>query len=278
MHSLIEMEWLQQHLDDPNLLIIDCRFQLGHPTSGKDGYLQEHIPGAHYLDLEKDLSGSIGSHGGRHPLPDPQDLAHRLGELGVNKQKHIIIYDNQGGSMASRCWWLLQYLGHPKVSVLNGSFHHWKQAGFPVTHELPQKSPCTFVPQLNEQILIRMEELKRKLSDPDLKLIDSREYQRYIGEMEPIDPVAGHIPGAIHSFWKKVLNEDGFWKNPEELQSLFAHLPRDEEIIVYCGSGVTATPNVLALKEAGFSNVKLYAGSWSDWISDPNNPIARGEE
>lgn len=278
MSTLVEMKWLHQHLDDPNILIIDCRFQLGNPTSGKASYLQEHIPGAHYLDLEKDLSGPVSSRGGRHPLPDPQHLAHRLGELGVDRKKHIIIYDDQGGPMASRGWWLLRYLGHPQVSVMNGSFSQWKQAGFPGTDELPPTISCTFTPQLNEQLLIRMEELKAKLNSPDLRLIDSREYQRYIGEIEPIDPVAGHIPGATHSFWKNVLTEDGFWKSPEELEQLFSHFPHDQEVIVYCGSGVTATPNVLALNEAGFSNVRLYAGSWSDWISDPTNPIARGKE
>lgn len=278
MLNLVEMDWLKQHLDDPNILIIDCRFQLGHPTFGKKSYLQEHLPGAHYLDLEKDLSAPISSHGGRHPLPDPQQLANRLGEIGVDKQKHVITYDDQGGSMASRCWWLLHYLGHPHVSVLNGSFSQWKKAGFPVTRELPPMIPRSFIPKINDKLLVQMEELKERLNKSDFTLIDSREYQRYLGKEEPIDPIAGHIPGAIHSFWKNVLNEDGFWKSAEELQRLFAHLPQEQEIIVYCGSGVTATPNVVALKEAGFSNVKLYAGSWSDWISYSNNPIARGGE
>jgi thiosulfate/3-mercaptopyruvate sulfurtransferase len=276
--NLVEMSWVHEHLNDPRVLLVDCRFTLGSPEAGEKAYRQEHLPGAFYLDLEKDLSGKIQQHGGRHPLPDPEDLAKTLSAIGVDENIHVIAYDDQGGCMAARCWWLLTYLGHPKVSVMNGTFQLWNERGYPVTAEVPSPTPRSFKPHIIAEMAADQDEVKQKMNRQDTLLIDSRELNRYLGLEEPIDPVAGHIPGAVNFFWKDVLRPDGQWKSKEELKHHFSSLPKDKEMIVYCGSGVTATPNVLALKEAGFTRVKLYPGSWSDWISHKENPIATGPE
>ncbi|SEM72522.1 sulfurtransferase [Lihuaxuella thermophila] len=278
MNRIVSMDWVANHLDQPGLVLVDCRFTLGQPDAGKKAYLHSHLPGAFYLDLEKDLSGPVREHGGRHPLPDIQILAGKLGKIGIDENVHVVAYDDQGGAMASRLWWLLTYLGHEQVSVMNGTFSRWREQGYPVTAELPSAEPRTFIPRTQPRMMADMNEVKQKLHQKETLLLDSREEKRYLGEEEPIDPVAGHIPGAKHSFWKDVHNEQGGWKTPEELRQLFGKFPPANEIIVYCGSGVTATPNVLALCEAGYRNVKLYPGSWSDWISYRENPIARGKE
>jgi thiosulfate/3-mercaptopyruvate sulfurtransferase len=278
MNLLVNMKWVKDHLKDPTVVLIDCRFTLGHPSAGRTAYLEEHIPGAFYLDLEADLSGAIGEHGGRHPLPDPYTLAEALSAIGIDEGIHVVAYDDQGGAMAARLWWLLTYLGHPHTCVMNGTFRMWKEQGYPVTKKIPLPKPRTFTPSPQPHLLAEMEEVKQKLGHPETILVDSREPKRYRGEEEPIDRIAGHIPGAKNFFWKGVLREEGEWKTPDELRKHFANLPQDKEIIVYCGSGVTATPNILALKEAGYSNVKLYAGSWSDWISHEDNPVAVWEE
>jgi thiosulfate/3-mercaptopyruvate sulfurtransferase len=278
MSRLADMDWVRDHLHDPDVVIVDCRFVLGKPEAGRKAYSLEHIPGAHYLDLEQDLSGTVREKGGRHPLPDPAVLAKKLEAIGIDETVRVITYDDQGGAMAARAWWLLTWLGHPDVQVMNGTFRLWKEKGFPVTTEIPTAVPRRFNPQIQPHMLADQSEVKQKLASPGTILLDSREEKRYLGIEEPIDRVAGHIPGAFHSFWQNVLNKEGKWKTSEELKDLFTHLDPDKEIIVYCGSGVTATPNVLALKEAGFERVKLYAGSWSDWISDPANPVARGRE
>ncbi|MGA8942123.1 MAG: sulfurtransferase [Thermoactinomyces sp.] len=275
MKYVVSMEWLKEHLDDPDVLIFDCRFTLGQPDLGYTLYQQEHIPGAQYIDVEKDLSDLHKKTGSRHPLPDPQKLADLLGRRGVNEKRIVVAYDDQFGAMAGRFWWLLTYLGHPHARVLNGTFHEWKEKGFPVTDQIIQPAPCLFKTDLQNQLLASMAEVKSKLDDPGTLLIDSREEKRYLGLEEPIDPIAGHIPGAKNYFYQSVWSQ-GRWKNRSSLQKHFQALDPSREIIVYCGSGITATPNFLALKEAGFQKVELYAGSWSEWISDRDNPVETG--
>jgi thiosulfate/3-mercaptopyruvate sulfurtransferase len=230
------------------------------------------------LDLEQDLSAPISEHGGRHPLPDVASLAVKLGQAGIGNDCRVVAYDDQGGAMASRLWWLLCYLGHTSVYVMDEGFSAWQKAGLLVSSEEKVIFPKVFVPEPRQEMLADMQEVKAKLRTPGVVLLDSREAPRYLGEVEPIDPVAGHIPGAVNLFWAEGRRADGSWKNADEQCERFADLSREDEIIVYCGSGVTACPNVLALKEAGFDKVKLYAGSWSDWISYEGNPIATGEE
>ncbi|PYI52632.1 sulfurtransferase [Paenibacillus flagellatus] len=278
MGNLVEFDWLREHLDDPNVVVADCRFALGKPESGKAEYDAGHIRGAVYFDLERDLSGPKDAHGGRHPLPDLQSFASVLGRAGIDATKTVVAYDDQGGAMASRLWWMLRYVGHDDVKVLNGGYGEWKAAGYPVSAEVPQPAAVTFVPAPRPEMLLSMEDVKARLGRPGTTLIDSREPKRYAGLEEPIDPVGGHIPGAVNRFWKDALGADGRWQGAEAQKARFAGLNADDELVVYCGSGVTACPNVLALTEAGFRNVKLYGGSWSDWISYADNPIATGEE
>ncbi|MBV6717405.1 sulfurtransferase [Paenibacillus chitinolyticus] len=278
MRNIVSLEWLYEHLQDPDLLIADCRFALGEPWSGRQDYSIDHIPGAFYVDLEEDMSGEKREHGGRHPLPDLGAFSMRASALGVDASKTVVAYDDQGGAMAARLWWMLRFLGHERVYVLDRGYSQWRAAGYPVTAEAPQASPATFSPKVQRHMLASMDEVKAKLGEKGTVLIDSREGARYRGEQEAIDPVAGHIPGARNRFWKDALDAEGSWRSAEEQKERFRGLENAEELIVYCGSGVSACPNVLALEEAGIPGVKLYAGSWSDWISYEENPIAVGEE
>ena len=278
MRHIVSPDWLRERLEDPDLIIADCRFALGQPDAGRQAYENGHIQGAVYMDLERDLSAPITEHGGRHPLPDPQALVDSLGRKGVDASKTVVAYDDQGGAMASRLWWVLRYLGHERVYVLDGGYTYWKASGYPVTQDRTEVRAVTFEPRVQSEMLLSMEEVRARLGKPGTVIVDSREPRRYQGLEEPIDPVAGHIPGAINRFWKDALGEQGRWKPAEGQRQRFADLNPDEEIVVYCGSGVTACPNVLALSEAGFRKVKLYGGSWSDWISYKDNPVATGEE
>ncbi|MCZ8522937.1 MULTISPECIES: sulfurtransferase [Paenibacillus] len=278
MKHVVSGEWLFEHGTDDRMILVDCRFALGQPHSGRSAYERDHIPGAHYLDLEADLSAPVTDHGGRHPLPDVEALSRKFGEIGIHSGSVVIAYDDQGGAMASRLWWLLTYLGHDRVCILDGGYSRWKEAGYPVTDEPPAVHPAEFTPRIRSELLVDMEGVKARIGRPGTVLIDSREERRYLGIEEPIDKAAGHIPGAVNYFWKDSLTAEGGWKSPELQGERFADLAGAEEIVVYCGSGVTACPNVLALSEAGLKNVKLYAGSWSDWISYGENPVATGEE
>jgi thiosulfate/3-mercaptopyruvate sulfurtransferase len=288
MQNHVSVRWLMARLYEPDLVIVDCRFQLGKPDAGRQAYEESHIPGAVYLDLEKDLSAPIGEHGGRHPLPDVAELTTTLSRAGIGNASRVVAYDDQGGAMASRLWWLLKYLGHEQVYVLEEGFSAWRAAGLLVTAEQRITVPAKFLATVQHNMLVEVDEVREIVTaaDGSAVLIDSREAPRYRGEVEPIDRVAGHIPGAINVFWGEGRRADGAWKNADEQRERFAGLglvaaqegEDDREIIVYCGSGVTATPNVLALQAAGFKRVRLYAGSWSDWISYEENPIATGDE
>jgi len=278
MEAVVSAKWLLARMYEPDVVIVDCRYWMGQPDAGREAYEASHIPGAVYLDLEHDLSGELEEHGGRHPLPDPATLAHRFAQAGISNRSRVIAYDSQGGAMASRLWWLLRYLGHETVYVLDGGYPVWEAANFPVTAEQRITIPASFYAEVQHGMLAHEYDVQDKLNIPGVVLIDSREAPRYRGEVEPLDKVAGHIPGAINRFWKDATTEQGQFKGPDELKERFADLQDAEEIIVYCGSGVTACPNVLALQQAGFYNVRLYAGSWSDWISYEENPIAVGEE
>ncbi|MEI7026406.1 sulfurtransferase [Paenibacillus sp. y28] len=279
MKAIVSKQWLLARLYEQDLVIADCRFVLGQPDAGRTAYEQGHIPGARYFDLERELSAPVTAHGGRHPLPDMDELAGLLGRHGIDRQTRIVAYDDQGGAMASRLWWLLRYLGHEQVYVMDGGFSQWRQEGYPVTAAPPAIAvPKQYIPELQPDMLLSAEEVRSRLGASGTVLLDSREERRYLGLEEPIDKAAGHIPGAVNLFWKGVLDENGRWKRLEGQQQRLAGLDKDKEIVVYCGSGVTACPNVLALQEAGFPHVKLYAGSWSDWISYPDNPVATGEK
>lgn len=280
MSYLKSVDWLKNLMDQKvvHFVIVDVRFSLGDPTAGRKSYLNGHIPGAVYLDLDQDLSSTVGKHGGRHPLPNIDELCIKLGEIGIDQSTYVIIYDDQDGMFAARLWWQLRYLGHTNIYILNGGYSKWVQAGLDQTTDIPQYEKRTFHPALLLDEIMYMKDVKNRLHHENVLLIDSRERTRYLGEEEPIDKKAGHIPGAINYFWKEVITDSGEWKTKNDLQKHFSSVPKEKEIIVYCGSGVSACPNILALHEAGYQNVKLYAGSWSDWISYPENAIALEEE
>ncbi|MBH8551356.1 sulfurtransferase [Nostocaceae cyanobacterium CENA357] len=265
---VVSQAWLFEHLDDPQVVIVDCRFSLANPQLGQQQYQTSHIKGSYYLDLNQDLSSPVGQHGGRHPLPNLNDLTNKLATIGINFQKTLVVaYDDFRLAFASRLWWLLRYLGHEQVAVLNGGFTEWQQVGYPITSDIPQPQKATFVPQINPELLVDIEVVKSRKDLPQVVLVDSRESDRYLGEREPIDKIAGHIPGAVNYPWQEVTNSSGQLLSPAEQNLRWQKLQNAEEILVYCGSGVTACVNLLSLEIAGIHTGKLYAGSWSDWIS-----------
>lgn len=261
---VVSTQYLNEHLADPNLVIVDCRFALMQPQVGKQQYEISHIPGACYLDLNQDLAAPVAVHGGRHPLPDFAQLAQKLAAIGINSgQTQVIVYDDSCFAYAARLWWLLRYLGHEQVAVLDGGWQAWQQAGYAVTDAIPTPQPGVFVPQLRSNWVVDREVLKSPL--PGVVMIDSREGDRYLGKLEPIDPIAGHIPGAVNYPWQEVTDAQGYF-NPNNQQRWKA-IADSPEIVVYCGSGITACVNLLALELAGISGGKLYPGGWSDWCS-----------
>ncbi|MDQ1001832.1 thiosulfate/3-mercaptopyruvate sulfurtransferase [Neobacillus niacini] len=274
MNLIINKEWLLKNLNEQNVRIVDCTFSLADPKKGRQEYENNHIPGACYFDLEVDLSGEVAEHGGRHPLPNIEEFTLKLEQAGIDNSTTVISYDQGEGAFAARFWWLLQYLGHEKVFVLDGGFKGWVEGNLPITSEIPSFKKTTFKPDINHDLLTSMEEVKAVADEQNsnIVLIDSREERRYLGLEEPIDKKAGRIPGAINKPWFEGLNA-GYFKPAEIQKQRFSDINPDNEIIVYCGSGVTAAPNFLALKAAGFEKVKLYLGSFSDWISYQENKI-----
>ena len=263
---LVSASWLYQHLEDPQIVIADCRFSLADPELGRQQYQASHIPGAYYLDLNQDLSSPVEQHGGRHPLPKPINLADKLSAMGVGSQTLVIAYDDSRFAFAARLWWLLRYLGHNQVAVLDGGFKGWLASKYPVTDAMPNRMPSEFVPQLQQQV-VDIEAVIARKDRPGVVLVDSRESDRYLGEREPIDRIAGHIPGAVNYPWQEVSDAQGYLL-PQALQRRrWEKLKQADEILVYCGSGVTACVNLLSLEIAGIHTGKLYAGSWSDWCS-----------
>ncbi|WP_078546228.1 sulfurtransferase [Litchfieldia alkalitelluris] len=270
--NIVSVSWLNENISSENIKVIDCRFHLTDPVQGFNDYLEGHIPGALYFDLNKDLSSEVKEHGGRHPLPNIQDFSEKLGAAGITFETTVIAYDDQAGAFASRLWWLLRFIGHKKVFVLDEGYSAWINSGLPITKEIPQFQKLEYIPNQQQHFVANVEDVKQSIQQNKGYIIDSREAIRYKGIEEPIDNKAGHIPGAINHFWKDVLDNQK-WKNKQQLEDLFTDLDKDKEVVVYCGSGVTACPNVLALNELGFKNVQLYPGSWSDWITYPENPI-----
>ncbi|WMT41684.1 sulfurtransferase [Paenibacillus sp. D2_2] len=278
MSIIVSKSWVLARMYEPDVTIVDCRFELGHPETGRKAYEEEHIPGAVYLDLEQDLSSPVSEHGGRHPLPDPEQLSRTLAKIGITPETRIIAYDDQGGMYASRLWWLLSYLGHKQAYIMNEGFTAWKHANYPVTADQPIRVPASYTYSLHPEMLASMDEVRNVAGHNEVIVIDSRDPRRYQGLEETIDTAAGHIPGAKNKFWKLLVDQNGKWIPSDRLAEHYKEFPADKEIIVYCGSGVSACPNFIGLKEAGYEKVKLYAGSWSDWISYEGNPVATGEE
>ncbi|MFD2627298.1 sulfurtransferase [Oceanobacillus kapialis] len=280
MSYIISVPRLKKRLENnnDNTVIVDVRFQLKNSEAGRKQYIKDHLPGAVYLDLEKDLSSKAAKHGGKHPLPDMEKLARKLGNIGIDQETCVVIYDQTNDMFAARLWWLLHCLGHERSYVLDGGYEEWVRQGGSVTDKVPVISSKLFNPVMREEQTVNIDEVKQKLEKDAAVLIDSREMDRYLGKTEPLYHKAGHIPGAKNYFWKGVLNDRGAWKKDRELQEHFSAIPEETEVIVSCGSGISACPNILALKMAGYENVKLYPGSFSDWISYDENKIETKEE
>lgn len=275
-------EWLLAHRHDPDLRVLDCRYALSDPLLGRLAYLEGHVPGAVYADLETDLSGPVlmSGAGGRHPLPHPQTLAAWLGAAGIGNSSRVLCYDDPdagGGYYASRAWWLLRWLGHREVYVLDGGWPAYLAAGGEVSTAEPTPTPTTFVPVVQPEMVATAEDVQAR--DAGTVLIDSRAPERYRGNTEPLDKKAGHIPGAVNRPFSAAFTGEGRYQ-PAQAQAERLNVG-DAPTIAYCGSGVSATPNLLARELAGVPlgpHNRLYAGSWSDWVSDEGRAVATGEE
>lgn len=286
MSIMISAEELNQLLfsesGTQDLVIFDCRFSLADFSLGRNQYLEGHIPGALHLDMEQHLSGEKSEYGGRHPLPSPESFTQTIQQMGVNEQTHIITYDDNRLAGAARLWWLLHYFGHERVQILDGGFQAWCALNLPISQDVPDPGTGDFQHRCRSQddsdTLTRdYPWLSNHLEDTNLQLIDSREEPRYQGLEEPIDPVAGHIPGALNYPWQGVTDDRGFALPAQAQQERWQKLNREKEVLVYCGSGVTACVNLLSLKLAGIDTAKLYPGSWSDWCSYPDSPKVSSE-
>jgi thiosulfate/3-mercaptopyruvate sulfurtransferase len=275
INPMVSADWLRLHLDDPQVVVIDCRFSLMEPESGRHQYEVGHIPGAYYLDLNEDLASPVQRHGGRHPLPDLEEFSEKLRSMGISQDTWVVLYDSARLSYAARAWWLLRYLGHDRTLLINGGWQAWTSQHYPTTTQQPETKigihRGQFQPNPKPNWIVDIEAVKTAIEKaqrhPDqVVLVDSRETVRYRGDREPIDPIAGHLPGAVNYPWQKVTDERGFI-NPEDQQcDRWQSIQDVPEIIVYCGSGVTACVNLLSLHIAGITG-KLYVGSWSDWCS-----------
>jgi thiosulfate/3-mercaptopyruvate sulfurtransferase len=275
--TLIDVSSLQQLQLDRTVAVIDCRFDLAQPEAGRRAFLDAHIPGARYADLNQDLSARMTATSGRHPLPAPRAFAATLERLGIGDDTQVIAYDDANGSIAARLWWMLRWLGHTSVAVLDGGFKAWRTAGGALEsgQELPLPGTVRFSPRVDASAVIATADVADWLRDPDKLLVDARAAERYAGSTEPIDPVAGHIPGAVNQPFSLNLDPEGRFLPAPELKRrwqvrLGCAQPRN--VAAMCGSGVTACHNLLGLEVAGLPGAKLYAGSWSEWIKDPARP------
>jgi thiosulfate/3-mercaptopyruvate sulfurtransferase len=264
------------HLDDNQWMIFDCRYNLFDPDEGRNAYLRTHIPGAHFLDLACDLSGKKTGRNGRHPLPDPIEFAEELASLGLSNKKQVVVYD-QAAHFSPRLWWMLRWIGHQAVAVLDGGFAKWVKEGYPVSEDVPETDPEKFTVSLQKSN-VDVDFVAAHLNQPSLLLIDARAPERFNGENETIDPVGGHIPGAINRFFIDNFNGRGYFKSADVLKQEFSKVLdmfSPEQVVHQCGSGVTACHNLLAMEIAGLSGSKLYPGSWSEWCSDPKRPVSK---
>lgn len=278
--TLVDTETLSRHLDDPRWVVVDCRFVLTDPEAGRRAYAAGHIPGARYAHLNEDLSSPITPGTGRHPLPFPNALAEKLGRWGIDKTSQVVAYDDSFGAMASRLWWLLRWLGHEAVAVLDAGYPKWVREKRLVTAEPPKIQPAQFHPTINNSMWVDADYVMEMTRAQNGLLLDARTEERFRGEVEPLDKVAGHIPGASNLPYEDNLDFTSEFMSDEALrehyQSVLGKVP-PEKVVHMCGSGVTACHSILAMEHAGLSGAKLYAGSWSEWITDPARPVARGE-
>jgi thiosulfate/3-mercaptopyruvate sulfurtransferase len=276
--TLVATATLAAHLDDPRWVVFDCRHDLARPDAGREEYLRSHIPGARFMHMDEDLAGPLGGGNGRHPLPDPAGFAAKLGAAGVGRDSQVVAYDAQGGVNAARLWWMLRWLGHDAVAVLDGGRGKWLREERPETAVLPRITPARFEPRVRP-LAVDVGFVATHLRDRAVKLVDARSGERYRGEAEPIDPVAGHIPGSVNRFVRENLGKGSVFKPAAQLraewEALLAGVPA-EGVVHSCGSGVAACHNLLAMEIAGLAGSRLYPGSWSEWCADPRRPYVTG--
>jgi thiosulfate/3-mercaptopyruvate sulfurtransferase len=278
--TLVDTETLSRHLDDPRWVVVDCRFVLTDPEAGRRAYAAGHIPGARYAHLNEDLSSPVTPVSGRHPLPFPNTLAEKLGRWGIDKNTQVVVYDDSFGAMAARLWWLLRWLGHEAVALLDLGYPKWVREKRPITTELPKIQPTQFHPTINHAMCVDADYVMQMTRAKQGFLIDARAEERFRGEVELLDKVAGHIPGAINMPYEDNLDFTGEFMSDEALREHYQSVlgkASPEKVVHMCGSGVTACHSVLAMEHAGLSGAKLYAGSWSEWITDPSRPVTKGE-
>lgn len=278
--TLVDTDTLARHLADPRWVVVDCRFTLTDADAGRRAYAADHIPGARYAHLNEDLSGPPGARTGRHPLPAPATLARKLGDWGIDAAKQVVVYDDSFGAMASRLWWLLRWLGHDACALLDGGYPKWRREKKPVTADLPAVHRAAFTARVNNTLWVSADVVEQWRTDEATVLFDARAEERFRGDVEPLDKVAGHIPGAVNAPYEDNLGISGEFAAPAELRERYLDLLGGvvpDQAIHMCGSGVTACHNVLAMEHAGLPGAKLYAGSWSEWITQPDRPVAKGD-
>ncbi len=277
---LISAQELAARIGQHDLRIVDLRHDLMKPGAGRAAWQAGHIPGALHLDLDVDLSGPKTGRNGRHPLPDPLGFAQVLGAAGIGDADHVVVYDDAGGAFAARLWWMLRWLGHDAVSVLDGGWQAWTGARLPVSVDGATVGSTVFTPRTPRPWTVDADAVASGLADGSLMVVDARAPERFRGEVEPIDPVGGHIPGARNRFMRTNLDEGGRFKPAATLRAEFEALLAGQpasQLVCQCGSGVTACHNLLAMAHAGIEGARLYPGSWSEWCSDPARPVAKGD-
>ena len=278
--TTITVAELAKHLDDPDWVIVDSRFKLSNPDQGRMDYESAHIPGAVYAHLDEDLSGSIIKGAtGRHPLPSVEKVSQVFSRFGIDSGVQVVAYDDLGGALAAgRVWWLLRWLGHEPVALLDGGWQMWLKSGLPVRGGNDTRNPRIYIPHPRNDLIVSSADVEAMRNDPQYRVLDARSADRFRGENETIDPVSGHIPGAISAPYARNLNLDGTFRSSEKLAARYKRLlggvPFDH-VVCYCGSGVTATHDILAMMKAGMGEARLYTGSYSEWITDMHRPVEK---
>ena len=279
--TIISAPTLAANLDNPNWVVFDCRFSLADSTAGRQAYRLGHIPKACYADLNQDLSSAVKSYTGRHPLPDFRLLSQKLGAWGVSNRSQVVVYDDAGGAFAGRLWWLLRCLGHQDVAVLDGGFRQWREQGLALTTTLPSPNQTQFRAYLDDKQWLTADQVADGLAARRILLLDARTAERFYGRQEPIDPVAGHVPKALNRPLPLNLAANSQFLPAAQLRAQFQALigaTPPAQVVHMCGSGVTACHNLLAMEVAGLPGSKLYAGSWSEWIVNPNRGVTANTE
>jgi thiosulfate/3-mercaptopyruvate sulfurtransferase len=276
---LVSCEQLAAHANDPTWIVFDCRHDLMDVAKGEQWYREGHLPGAFFANLDTDLSGEKTGTNGRHPLPSPAMFSAFLARHGVTARSTVVAYDDVGGQFAARLWWLCRWVGLMNASLLDGGIQRWVAEARPISTAIPVTKPAFFAGRADSFMISTVDEVLSRIGRADLVLIDARAPERYRGEVEPIDPVAGHIPSALNRFYKENLKADLTFKSPDEIRKGLVDLMAGRsatEVVHQCGSGVTACANVFAMEYAGLKGSRLYAGSWSEWVADPSRPMATG--